>query len=333
MNTQLRWMAGISILCSALAGCVGGSEDAIDPFATQEEFPAAGAVSSSTQGAVEGIVLDTSLAPIPNAAVTLALADKNAQPLASTTSGMSGEFVFSLLEPGTYRITVAPPGFSNTSALVNVFAGEITRAQVLLEDRPGDEPYRELLLYRGWVACFLMYVVAGYNGLPPDPCPFGEKKTDLNVEVPASWRYYVNEMSWSGSESMALITARDEPTCAVPPDGKCYGMVQGASSLRLEGAPGDVVLAQKYSFDGKTAPPDGNFSMWVTMGYSGYLRNELNDTAGPACVAVHGAVGYSDRVGCFGVGYATGIAFDYYVSIFHYERLVDPERYSAVPDG
>jgi outer membrane receptor protein involved in Fe transport len=65
---------------------------------------------TSTQGSISGTVLDPSGAVVSGASVTIHNVGTNAE--VNLTSDASGFFKAPLLEPGTYRVTFAAPGFS-----------------------------------------------------------------------------------------------------------------------------------------------------------------------------------------------------------------------------
>jgi Carboxypeptidase regulatory-like domain len=65
---------------------------------------------SLTSGGVAGTVTDPSGAAVPNATVTLKNNDTGAA--ASVTSNDTGAYRFALLNPGSYTVSVAAPGFS-----------------------------------------------------------------------------------------------------------------------------------------------------------------------------------------------------------------------------
>jgi hypothetical protein len=69
---------------------------------------------TSTQGAIAGTVLDPTGAVVPGAAVTIHSMGTNAE--IKLTSDASGFFKAPLLEPGTYRVTFAAPGFATYRA-------------------------------------------------------------------------------------------------------------------------------------------------------------------------------------------------------------------------
>jgi len=71
-------------------------------------------------GGIYGKVTDEQSAVLPGATVTLTGANTGAR---STTSGPGGEFRFIGLDPGTYTVAVALPGFATTQRTVTVSAG------------------------------------------------------------------------------------------------------------------------------------------------------------------------------------------------------------------
>lgn len=83
-------------------------------------------------------------------------------------------------------------------------------------------------------------------------------------------------------------------------------------------------------FTSVTRPyPDGKFKLQSNVIYAGALQKELDDVGHAQCVA---AIGF--RFGCPGVGIsAAGIPFTKYITIFHWERPIDPASFTAIPDG
>lgn len=88
-------------------------------------LPHAGFSQSTTQGAIAGTILDSSGAAVPNAAVTIHNTGTNAD--VHLTPDQSGYFKAPLLDPGTYTVTIAAPGFGiETDDHVDVVVGQIT---------------------------------------------------------------------------------------------------------------------------------------------------------------------------------------------------------------
>src|SRR5579864_2998480 len=92
-------------------------------------WPAFG--QSLTSGGVTGTVTDPSGAAVPNATVTLKNNDTGAA--ASVTSNDTGAYRFALLNPGSYTVSVAAPGFSGVHQNVSVAVGQSSTVNVKLE--------------------------------------------------------------------------------------------------------------------------------------------------------------------------------------------------------
>jgi hypothetical protein len=93
-------------------------------------FGAAGAgfAQSSTQGAIAGTVEDATGAAIPNAAITIHNDGTNAEQ--HLTADSSGFFKDSLLEPGTYTVTITVANFQGyKAASVTVQVGQTTNLE------------------------------------------------------------------------------------------------------------------------------------------------------------------------------------------------------------
>src|ERR1700751_2024659 len=82
-------------------------------------------------GAIDGVVQDSSGAAVPNAKVTLLNTDQGIT--LETTTGSTGEYVFSPVRIGHYTLTVTAPGFSTTTQQnITVTVGQHVNAPVKL---------------------------------------------------------------------------------------------------------------------------------------------------------------------------------------------------------
>ena len=73
-------------------------------------LPIPGLAQGGNQGIIEGFVVDSSGAVIPNAGVTVTDAARGTQYTAATDNG--GRFIFPILPSGTYSVKIAAPGFA-----------------------------------------------------------------------------------------------------------------------------------------------------------------------------------------------------------------------------
>ena len=87
------------------------------------------------QGAITGVVQDSSGAVIPGAQVTLTDTDTDLVLLGTTNS--SGDYVFSPIKIGHYKVTATAPGFSTTSQ-ENLQVDVQARLNVVLVLKPGS---------------------------------------------------------------------------------------------------------------------------------------------------------------------------------------------------
>jgi hypothetical protein len=85
----------------------------------------------ATTADISGVVTDETGGVIAGAIVTARETSTNVE--RSTTTGSEGRFVLAALQPGTYTITVAHPGFANTvQEGVRLSLGSLTRLEVTL---------------------------------------------------------------------------------------------------------------------------------------------------------------------------------------------------------
>ena len=93
-------------------------------------------------GGIYGKVTDQQSAVLPGATITLTGTNTGAK---TTTSGPGGEFRFIGLDPATYTVSVAIPGFATTGELEDLVArlDDDGRTQVLLVARRARAPVND----------------------------------------------------------------------------------------------------------------------------------------------------------------------------------------------
>lgn len=245
-----------------------------------------------------------------------------------------GQFELVGLDPGRYRIDVTAEGYEPASEDVSVAAGSVIEVMITVTALPGQAPYLETIIYDGFSACMLAAVYAALPFPPVGPCPFGEPKTGMSVEVGAEWRAGVHEMAWETQEEMIMASSL-VMTCGT--DGQetdpCPFLGSGDSPIRAFARINDTEYAAQHSLDGETTWPAGAHVSYLYTGYSGYLRSEINQTAYPACVVINNQFGVPAHLGCpWGVGYSTGIRFTLFHTTFYLEEPPALEAFTAVPD-
>src|SRR5579875_2940587 len=80
-----------------------------------------GHAQSLTTGGISGVVTAASRAIVPNAGVPVTSVETGA--VQNTSTNGSGEFQFSLLKPGHYRVAVEAAGFERSERAVEVSVG------------------------------------------------------------------------------------------------------------------------------------------------------------------------------------------------------------------
>ena len=86
---------------------------------------------SLTTGGVSGNITDSTGAVVPNANVTLTDLDNGA--VQAVLSNGSGEFRFSLLKTGHYKLSATAPGFEKVERSIDVSVGNVVTANLVLE--------------------------------------------------------------------------------------------------------------------------------------------------------------------------------------------------------
>ena len=310
-----------------VAGCVaaGDNQEVVGPGPTADEPRWNGGSPGDPETAIlAGVVTSDELFPVPGATILV-----NGQPAA--TSDESGSFEIAGFEVGTYRVNVSAEGYEATEKEVEINGPGVLEQRFELRGIPGQSPYVATYIKVGFNACTHTAVYSSGNNFGAN-CPFGPSNTSLKVEVLPPWRYGVYEMEWQAAEEM-IFTSTHTPRGCLTSD-PCYGMLVGHSPLRQWARPQDPATSAEFSIDGKKMYPEGNHTHYISGGYSGFFRTEINETFNPVCLQVNRANNIPDRMGCpFGVGVSTGIRFTIYHSTFYYAEPLDVETWSARPDA
>lgn len=129
-----------------LAGCTsGGPNGSTDDAGQGIDF--GDAQATATTGIIRGLVVDTTIRPLPGATILMAQDNR------TTTSGSDGQFAFAGLQPGTYFLFVSLADYTTMQTQAEVVAGDdeppITR--VLLERLAGTQPYLEVVSKTGFL--------------------------------------------------------------------------------------------------------------------------------------------------------------------------------------
>lgn len=125
-------------------------------------------------GSVHGLVLTEEFFPIAEANVSFPDMDP---PLWVLTDA-SGRFAFAFLPPGDYLLSVDAVGYEETVQRVYVRAGQSTEAGAILQAKPSEVPYDELLIFEGYWFCGFQYMLAGLYCAPLNTIRFNASYED-----------------------------------------------------------------------------------------------------------------------------------------------------------
>ena len=265
-------------------------------FAILVVLPHALAAQVSTTGKITGAVADSSGAAVPNASVSV----KSAALLAprSSHTEADGGYLFDLLPPGTYELTVTAPGFSTYSqtgivltagftATINakLQVGEVTQVvkvegepvidlqnnqtsttfdQNLLQDIPsGRDPWSTVAQMPG--ATVGTFDVAGDNS-------YQQSTMQVHGSTPAEQIYSFNglDLNWPGANGGytqfytnhdsfdEFQVVADNAPASVPIGGVYMNMVTKSGSNELHGQAGIYYLTAKLQVGVKAPLYNGN---------------------------------------------------------------------------
>lgn len=316
------------LLLAAFAGCLGSSNSDAGDSASASVSPEApvAAEFSQTTGAIEGILTDDALLPVPNATVYLEESSKGGPVIANATTTTSGAFAFSFVEPGTYRLRIQATNYQESSTLVQVQSGAKTQVHLSLTSEPGKNPYTLLYIRNGIWRCSFAWVIqsqgCGFYGVSTDPVT-GKNVAGFKYDVPVSHQVIVVETTWKDtSVSMDLAYGLRNQTSGY---WESLAAHVGKPILRKDLRPGykdPDVQFQRYR-----PVPDSNesFVLLTSNYYDGQYQQELNSTLYPVCQY---ALGY-----CVGVGITLDFRFEQYATVFVHQAPPDLETYTAIPDS
>ena len=149
----MRALTAFLLVAVALAGCSSGGSEA-DPEPTVD-FDALELEATATTGVIRGIIVDEAIRPVGNVVVTLKGTEER-----TTTSTDEGSFGFDGLEPGTYFLDAAKPGYSSAQSSAEVVAGvaepPIVKIQLTID--AATLPYSVLHKWDGFLECGLSVI-------------------------------------------------------------------------------------------------------------------------------------------------------------------------------
>lgn len=250
------WLGIPLIACFVLAGCAtsgsGTSASSTDPAAKLSEVDAK---VTATTGAIKGVVVDSSITPVPGAKVSLAVGATNK----TVTADKEGRFVFSDLAPGTYFLTASAPLYHSTQTSIEVKAGEPSITKIQIQPLFSQKPYSTAIKHKGFFECSQSGIgIYSSSNCVTDPCPaildtatcnglpngdpgkpmdtVTSQEREWHADVGPGWQVQVFEMTWTPSAQgtspymgMVVSTYKPERNAA-----HSFANVGSANPMRFE---------------------------------------------------------------------------------------------------
>jgi len=145
------------VLALMLAGCSAppSADEVSEDLGLDEDL-----VATEDTGIIRGVVVDSAIAPVASAEVTV-LGDGR-----TATTNANGAFGFDSLPAATYFLKVVKPGYEEVQVSTDVVAGEAEPPvlKVQLARNPSTSPYVQVFQFQGHMACSLSYIAL--CGLP-----------------------------------------------------------------------------------------------------------------------------------------------------------------------
>ncbi len=317
-----------------LAGCVEteAGPSATDPGPANVPEAVGPATFDDTTGAIDGVVTDDQLQPIPGAQVGAIN-----EPSLVTITDRGGRFVFSNVPPGRYAIGASALGFNAGAKSVDVVAGQPATVSLVLAPLPIATPYHEVFPFNGMLECAAALIRTSLSSAC-DPTQAGASFHEIYPEGwPTTWNATVVEAEWDSQANPDWL-AFDYNDRAIGYFG-VYVRYRGTSPVHFV-----VERCGDYrSTDFGRAPvpctdDEVNASvMHVETFYNGKFQEETHSFDSLCTQNVTNPTGGNVlpgyQAGCYGVGPAVQIRWTNYVTVFHLERPTDLETYSARPDA
>lgn len=160
------WGLALLTFSMAFAGCTG--DDAPLEAADTGSGDAAPAEVTYATGGIEGQILDDEARPVVAAMAELVKTGN------TTKTDAAGRYSFSNLGPGSYELRITRSGFESAGRTVDVVAGDVVQANLILTPLAFDVPYSDMMLFEGHivVGSALLDLVTTGTGYGCEVCRF-----------------------------------------------------------------------------------------------------------------------------------------------------------------
>lgn len=242
-----EWALLLALLLVPWAGCLG-SDDASTASTDGDEAPLSRTRAEVTRelGAISGIVTDTAVQPVAEAAVTIVELNR------SVTVRADGSYDLSQVEPGTYTLKAVARGFIPAAEEAVVKAGAVRTVDFLLTPLVSELPFTQEFEVAG-------FIEAGYGlgaNLTGDPFWIRDSTCDYNnapecrgeFELEPPLDALVLEMVWTPTNPLAeklYVMLRVSDNAQIVTGQFQFAATEGASPqvIRMDRAQLDETLA------------------------------------------------------------------------------------------
>lgn len=311
-------MAAFSVAV-LLGGCLGGSGDPVVQQAPPDPRAPVVPEFGEETGAIQGIVVDEELRPVPRATVQIN------ETGASTTANEIGSFGFSYVEPGTYTLWATRDGYLGAATTVQVIEGTSTDARLVVAVDMSNQTYHLDYEFRGFWSCSVAIVVGvpNCNGLGVHA--FGQQEIAFAFDTFSAWNESMIELRWEYASVLAATTpgAFFSNQANSANETRCLGDVHGEQSPIVKRfRPGDEFGGENCSsvvanYTGLV--PDGPYRHTGFFQPWGMMHNETQPV-----------IDLFANAHSRGVGIAFNQHFAAWFSVFY--RMEAPIDYTAFPD-
>ena len=241
----------VVLVANVFAGCISEAES------TSEGATQGGpATFDDVSGAIEGTVTDTELQPIVGALVGILRSDLIQEDLTAVTDEM-GAFSFSNVPPGQHTLAASGLGFASASRSIDVEAGTVISASIILDKLASVAPYGVTEVLTGTAGGFNYRVTPQcmyFSSQIPVQTPvntlvktcggiaggdFGQPHFIDQFQKELDWRTIVAELTW---QPQSTIT------------GRGLSMDLNAPNI-TRGTGGSIDQADPYTFDKESGKP------------------------------------------------------------------------------
>jgi hypothetical protein len=329
---QRQFTFGI-LLVSLFSGCIASEGTTGTPAGSNTPQVVGGpATFNETAGAVEGLVLNAESLPVEAAVVALVL---DASPVAQVLTDATGRFVFNGVAPGAYTLATQKLGFKSAAKRVEVQAGEVTSASMVIEEIEVYSPYHKTFQVTGYFECSYQagskgpcfYPVVGTNTSVVPVDPWVNNKRQFNYGAPPGAMTVLNEMQWTQTtaatgDAMSVFFSYQERTgshwyCDAASASPIY--MRWDRARQDDGSWDDDEDEPGTCLDGDVQLPDDE-PQTIPMDGSQIFTSRAN--TGPSNLP-----GLQQA----GVGGAFQQSFDMVITSFHWEFA--PDGWTGLEDG